>query len=218
MLRALPRLVAKCQPRALRSAKHLRAVCSGGRSGGGDDVDDSLKRALAQVAESVRAADPKAQITDASGVLPPGVSSSGPKMLLRFTCKVCDETLTKTISKLAYEEGVVIVRCVCDSQHLIADNVSDAHPAEPCSPAPPAAFAHALTRPTADARPRSLCSSARVAGREGRQHREHHGGEGRGGAERRGGWLAAAPRVSKVVNNVRGARAGSGPGLGCRVC
>lgn len=44
-------------------------------------------------------------------------------MLLRFTCKKCDATLDKTISKRSYEEGVVVVRCTCNAQHLIADHL-----------------------------------------------------------------------------------------------
>jgi protein import protein ZIM17 len=107
----------------LQRAPSLRGLCS---------VDDALKAALAQVAERIKAADPKASVapgdagasTDHAAALPPGATqTSGDKMLLRFTCKKCDDTVTKTISKKSYEEGVVVVRCTCDAQHLIADHL-----------------------------------------------------------------------------------------------
>ncbi|XP_043265776.1 uncharacterized protein LOC122405250 [Colletes gigas] len=46
------------------------------------------------------------------------------KLKLMFTCKRCNFRNSKTISKVAYEKGVVIIRCDgCKNNHLIADNL-----------------------------------------------------------------------------------------------
>lgn len=46
------------------------------------------------------------------------------KLKVIFTCKKCNYRNGKIISKIAYEKGLVIIRCDgCKNNHLIADNL-----------------------------------------------------------------------------------------------
>ena len=48
-----------------------------------------------------------------------------PKMLIGFTCKVCDHRSHHTMSKNAYKHGTVLIQCPgCRSRHLIADHLN----------------------------------------------------------------------------------------------
>ncbi|KAJ3111812.1 hypothetical protein HDU96_005324 [Phlyctochytrium bullatum] len=47
-----------------------------------------------------------------------------PRLLIGFTCKVCNTRSHKTMTKQAYERGVVIIQCDgCKNRHLIADHL-----------------------------------------------------------------------------------------------
>lgn len=56
-----------------------------------------------------------------------GVKARNPEhgqLVLMFTCTVCDTRSTRSFTKKAYNEGVVLLRCSkCDNLHLIADNL-----------------------------------------------------------------------------------------------
>ncbi|KAJ2363890.1 hypothetical protein IW150_006626 [Coemansia sp. RSA 2607] len=46
------------------------------------------------------------------------------RMLIGFTCKVCNHRQHKTMSKHAYTKGVVLIQCDhCKNRHLIADHL-----------------------------------------------------------------------------------------------
>jgi hypothetical protein len=54
----------------------------------------------------------------------PGAQHGGDKFIMLYTCTVCDTRSARTVSKQAYAEGVVIVRCPgCSSLHLVADRL-----------------------------------------------------------------------------------------------
>ncbi|GBB89869.1 hypothetical protein RclHR1_01670020 [Rhizophagus clarus] len=77
----------------------------------------------------------KKTLSDSSKILSAQASSSdtssttsqhdpNSRLLIAFTCKVCSFRSTKTMTKHAYNHGVVIIQCSsCNNRHLIADNL-----------------------------------------------------------------------------------------------
>lgn len=54
----------------------------------------------------------------------PGVKSSGEKLIIMYTCKVCETRSARKISKHSYQRGVVVVKCACcNNMHLICDHI-----------------------------------------------------------------------------------------------
>ncbi|KAJ3257896.1 hypothetical protein HK103_004187 [Boothiomyces macroporosus] len=46
------------------------------------------------------------------------------RLIIGFTCKVCNHRQFKSMSKLAYTKGVVMIKCDgCKNTHLIADHL-----------------------------------------------------------------------------------------------
>ena len=54
----------------------------------------------------------------------PGAKTTNDVMIIVFTCRVCNTRAARTISKEAYNHGVVMIRCPgCNNLHLIADHL-----------------------------------------------------------------------------------------------
>ena len=83
-----------------------------------DDIDTK------EVADLVRSLEEDKDTENLREIKFPGIQR-GEKMVIIFTCTVCNTRTAKTISKIAYNEGVVIARCPgCQSLHLVADRLN----------------------------------------------------------------------------------------------
>lgn len=56
--------------------------------------------------------------------VPIGKLDLPPKLMIGFTCKKCSTRSSHTMSKQAFETGLVLIQCPgCKNRHLIADNL-----------------------------------------------------------------------------------------------
>jgi protein import protein ZIM17 len=80
----------------------------------GDRFSDSLNSSLEQ----------EHLLTEGEFKNIPGSQTGGEKMVIQFTCNVCNVSSMKKFSKNSYEHGVVLVRCPsCQNLHVIADRL-----------------------------------------------------------------------------------------------
>lgn len=89
-----------------------------------DDASDDDNIDTKEVADLVRSLEEDKDTENLREIKFPGIQR-GEKMVIIFTCTVCNTRTAKTISKVAYNEGVVIARCPgCQSLHLVADRLN----------------------------------------------------------------------------------------------
>jgi hypothetical protein len=83
----------------------------------------TLNRRLISILPSFSSKNLKSYSTNASPTTPIGKLEKQ-RMLIGFTCNKCNTRSYKFMSKKAYQQGVVIIKCDgCKSKHLIADHL-----------------------------------------------------------------------------------------------
>lgn len=77
----------------------------------------SEKASVSSEFDAVKQALKAAEATD-------GQIKTEKRLLLGFTCKICNQRTHRTMSHHAYNKGIVLIECSgCQSRHLIADHL-----------------------------------------------------------------------------------------------
>jgi len=117
-------------PERARGFGHVRShyssayndrVCRGCLREGLEDDADQAEEPL-KLLGTPSGPPPAASGEEVSGLRVPLARVAPRKFKMMFTCKICDHRNTHMISRLAYQQGIVIATCPgCGSRHLISD-------------------------------------------------------------------------------------------------
>ncbi len=110
------------QLRQIRQLHNIHAIIEPSSSSSLDDEENEEKTIESSSSNSIA----RPEI-----VRPKDRGGVAEKMLIVYTCKVCNTRNSQEISKIAYQEGIVVSKCSnCKTSHLVADNTGKLDMAE----------------------------------------------------------------------------------------